>query len=45
MPFVLYGCETWSVTLREKRRLSDFENGVLRKVPWPTVEEVTGNWR
>jgi hypothetical protein len=31
LPFVLYGCDTWSGTLREKRRLSVFENRVLRR--------------
>jgi len=41
-PVVLYGCETWSVTLREKRRLSVFENRILRKV---FRDEVTGEWR
>jgi hypothetical protein len=35
---VLYGCETWSLTVREEHRLRVFENGVLR-------EEVTGKWR
>jgi len=30
LPVVLYGCETWSLTLREERRLGDFENRVLR---------------
>ena len=32
VPFVLYGCETWSVTLREEHRLRVFENWVLREV-------------
>ena len=39
---VLYGCETWSLTLREERRLRVFENRVLRKVFGPKREEVTG---
>jgi hypothetical protein len=42
---VLYGCETWSLTLREKRRLRVFENRVLRKVFGPKRDEVTGEWR
>ena len=32
LPVVLYGCETWSLTLREERRLRAFENRVLRRV-------------
>jgi hypothetical protein len=42
---VLYGCETWSLTLREKRRLRVFENRVLRKVFGPKRNLVTGEWR
>jgi hypothetical protein len=42
---VLYGCETWSLTLREERRLRLFENSVLRKVFGPKSDEVTGEWR
>ena len=42
---VLYGCETWSLILREKRRLRVFENRVLRKVFGPKRDEVTGEWR
>ena len=42
---VLYGCETWSLTLREERRLRVFENRVLRKVFGPKRDEVTGQWR
>ena len=41
MPVVLYGCETWSLTLREERRLRVFENRVLRRVFGPKREEVT----
>ena len=41
---VLYGCETWSLTLREERRLRVFENRVLRKVFGPKRDEVTGEW-
>jgi len=42
---VLYGCETWSLTLREERRLRVFENRLLRKVFGPKRDEVTGEWR
>ena len=45
LPIVLYGCETWSLTLREKRRLRVFENRVLRRVFGPKRDEVTGEWR
>jgi hypothetical protein len=39
LPGVLYGCETWSLTLREKHRLRMFENRVLRR------DEVSGEWK
>jgi len=39
---VLYGCETWSLTLREERRLRVFENRVLRRIFGPKRDEVTG---
>jgi len=42
LPVILYGCETWSLTLREERRLRVFENRVLRRVFGPKREEVTG---
>ena len=42
---VLYGCETWSLTLREERRLRVFENRVLRRIFGPKRDEVTGKWR
>jgi len=45
LPVVLYGCETWSLTLREERRLRFFENRVLRKIFGPKGDEVTGEWR
>jgi hypothetical protein len=45
LPVVLYGCETWSLTLREERRLRVFENRVVRKVFGPKRDEVTGEWR
>ena len=38
---VLYGCETWSLTLREECKLRVFENRVLRRIFWPKREEVT----
>ena len=44
LPVVMYGCETWSLTLREERRLRVFENRVLR-VFGPKTDEVTGEWR
>ena len=43
LPVVLYGCETWSLTLMEERRLRVFENRVLRRVFEPKGDEVTGN--
>jgi hypothetical protein len=45
LPVVLYGCETWSLTLREERRLRMFENRVLRRIFGPMTDEVTGDWR
>ena len=45
LPVVLYGCETWSFTLREKRRLRVFENRMLRKILLPKRDEVTREWR
>jgi hypothetical protein len=45
LPVDLYGCETWSLTLRDERRLRVFENRVLRKVFGPIRDEVTGEWR
>jgi hypothetical protein len=42
---LLYGCEAWSLTLREERRLKVFENRVLRRVFGPRRYEVTGEWR
>jgi hypothetical protein len=44
MPVVLYGCETWSLTLREERNLREFENRVMR-IFGPKRVEVTGEWR
>jgi hypothetical protein len=45
LPVVLYRCETWSLTLREGRRLRTFENRVLRRIFEPKRDEVTGEWR
>jgi hypothetical protein len=42
---ILYGCETWSLTLREKHILRVFENKVLRRIFGPKRDEVTGEWR
>jgi hypothetical protein len=42
---VLYGCETWSLTLREEHRLRVFENSELRRMFGPKRDEVTGKWR
>jgi len=44
LSLVLYGCENWSLTMREEGRLRVFENGVLRKVFGPKGDEVTGEW-
>jgi hypothetical protein len=45
LPVVLYGCETWSLTLREEHRLRVFENKVLRRIFGPKRDEETGGWR
>jgi hypothetical protein len=42
---LLYGCETWFLTLREEHRLRVFENSVLRRIFGPKRDEVTGGWR
>jgi hypothetical protein len=42
---VLYGCETWSLTLREGHRLRVIENRMLRRIFGPKRDEVTGGWR
>jgi hypothetical protein len=44
-PVVLYGCETWSLTFREKRRLRVFENRVLRRLFGTKRDKVRGEWR
>jgi hypothetical protein len=45
LPVVLYGCETWSLTLREEHRLRVFDNKVLRRIFGLKRDEVTGGWR
>ena len=45
LPVVLYGFETWSLTLREERKLRVFENMVLRRIFGPRRDEIKGEWR
>ena len=45
LPVVLYWCETWSLTLREERRLRVFQNRELRRIFGPKRDEVTREWR
>ncbi|KAJ4431790.1 hypothetical protein ANN_20395 [Periplaneta americana] len=45
LPVVLYGCETWILTLREEQRLREYENKVLRKIFGAKRDEVTEEWR
>jgi hypothetical protein len=45
LPVVLYGCETWSLTVREEHRLRVFENMMLIRISEPKRDEVTGEWR
>jgi hypothetical protein len=45
LPLVLYGFETWSLTLREEHRVSAFEYRVLRRIFWPKRDEVAGEWK
>ena len=45
LPVVLYGCETWSLTLTEERRLKVYENRVMRRTFGPKRDQVTGEWR
>jgi hypothetical protein len=42
LPVVFYGCETWSLMLREKHRLRVFENRILRRIFGPKRDEVMG---
>jgi hypothetical protein len=45
LPVVLYGCETWSLTLSEEHRLRVFENRLLRMIFGPKRDGITGEWR
>ena len=45
LPVFLYGCEAWSLTAREERKLRVFENMLLRRIFGPRRDEVTGEWR
>jgi hypothetical protein len=45
LPVVLYGCETWSLTLREEQRLGVFENRVLKRIFGPKRDKATGERR
>jgi hypothetical protein len=45
LPVVLYGCETWSLAVREEHKLRVFQNRVLRRIFGPKWDEVTGGWR
>jgi len=45
LPDVLYGCETWSLTLMEEHRLRVFQKRVLRRIFGPRRDEVTREWR
>jgi hypothetical protein len=45
LPVVLYGCKTWSLTLREDHGLRAFQKRVLRRIFGPIKDELTGEWR
>jgi hypothetical protein len=45
LPVILYGCETWSLTVREEHKLRVFENRVLSRIFGPKRDGVTGGWR
>jgi hypothetical protein len=45
LPVVLYGCETWSLTVREEHKLREFGNRVLRRIFGPKTDGVMGGWR
>jgi hypothetical protein len=45
LPVVLYGCETWTLTLRKERRMRVFESKALKRIFRPKKDEVTGDWR
>ena len=44
LPVVMYGCETWSLTLREERKLRVFENRFLRRIFGPKRDKLTWEW-
>ena len=45
LSLVLYGCKTWSLTMREERKLRVYENMMLRRIFGPRMDKVTGEWR
>jgi hypothetical protein len=45
LPVILYGCDTWSLTVREEHKLRVFENRVLRRIFGPKRDGVTGGWK
>jgi hypothetical protein len=45
LPVVLYGCETWPLTVREEHKLMVFENRMLRRIFGPKRDQVMGGWR
>ena len=45
LPVVSYGCETWSLTQREERKVRAFENMMLRRIFGPRRDKVMGEWR
>jgi hypothetical protein len=45
LPILLYGCETWSLTLQKERKLRVFENMALRRIFGPKRDKVMGDWR
>jgi hypothetical protein len=45
LPVVLYGCETWSLTVRDEHKLRVFKNRVLRRIFGSKRDRVTGGWR
>jgi hypothetical protein len=45
LPVVVYGCETWSLTLREESRMRFFDNRVPRRIFEPKRDEIKGEWR
>jgi hypothetical protein len=45
LPVVLYGCETWSLTLKEERVVRVFESRVVRRTFGPKRDDVTREWK